>query len=62
MWCFAPNLLLQSKWYCTRENVPVGDLVLELDPNYKRSQWKFAHVIAVYPGSDGLVRKARVKT
>ena len=59
---FAPNLLPRNKWFRTRENVQVDDLVLELDPNQKRSRWKLARVIATYPGNDGLVRKARIKT
>ena len=59
---FAPNLLPRNKWFRTRENVQVDDLVLEVDPNHKRSKWKLARVIATYPGNDGLVRKARIKT
>lgn len=34
---FAPNLLPRNKWFRARENVEVDDLVLELDPNQKRS-------------------------
>ena len=59
---FAPNLLPRNKWFRTRENVQVGDLVLELDSNHKRAKWKLACVIATYPGNYGLVRKARIKT
>ncbi|KAK3696587.1 hypothetical protein QZH41_005862 [Actinostola sp. cb2023] len=59
---FAPNLLPRNKWFRIRENVQVGDLVLELDPNHKRSQWKMALIVGTYPGSDGLVRKVRIKT
>ena len=59
---FAPNLLPRNKWFRTRENVQVDNLVLEVDPNHKRSTWKLARVIATYPGNDGLVRKARIKT
>ena len=39
---FAPNLLPGNKWFRTRENVQVDDLVLELDHNHKRSKWKLA--------------------
>ena len=59
---FAPNLLPRNKWFRTRENVEADDLVLELDPNQKRSRWNLARVVATYPGNDGLVRKARIKT
>ena len=58
---FAPNLLPRNKWFRVKENVEVGDLVLELDPNRKRSQWKMALITETYPGNDGLVRKVRMK-
>jgi hypothetical protein len=35
---FAPNLLPRNKWFRTRKDVKVGDLVLELDINHRRSQ------------------------
>lgn len=59
---FAPNLLPRNKWFRPRENVQVGDLVLELDPKHKRCQWKMALITDTYPGDDGLVRKVRIKT
>ena len=59
---FAPNLLPQNKWFCIRENFEVDDLVLELDPNQKRSRVKLARLVAKYLGNDGLVRKVRIKT
>ena len=59
---FAPNPSPRNKWFQTRENVEVDNLVLELDPNQKRSRWKLAHVIATDPGNNGLVRKARIET
>ena len=37
-------------------------VVLELDPNHKRSKLKLARATVTYPGNDGLVRKARIKT
>ncbi|CAB3996958.1 PREDICTED: uncharacterized protein LOC107334477 [Paramuricea clavata] len=33
---FAPNLLIGSKWHEKKDNVGVGDLVLEIDGNRKR--------------------------
>ena len=53
--------ITKNKWFRTRENVQV-ELVLELDPNHKRSKWKLARVIAKYQGNNGLIRKARIKT
>ena len=59
---FAPTLLPRNKWFQTRENVKIGDLVLELNPNRKRTQWEMALITNVFPGKDGLVRKVRIKT
>ena len=58
---FAPNLLPRNKWYRQRENLQEGDLVLETEPT-PRSTWKLGLVLLTYPGADGLVRKARIKT
>ena len=59
---FAPNFLPRNKWFRTREDVKVGDLVLELDNKYRRSQWRMALIIDTYPGNDNHVRKVRIKT
>lgn len=59
---FAPNLLPRNKWYRTRENIKVGDFVLELDSKHRRSQWQMALIVGTYPGNDNRVRKVRIKT
>lgn len=59
---FAPALLQQNKWFHKRENVKIGDLVLELNPNHKRSQWEMAWITDTYPVKDGLVRKVCIRT
>ena len=59
---FAANLLPRNKWYRARENIQVGDLVLQTDPKHRHTQWKIALVVATYPGKDGLIRKVRIKT
>ena len=58
---FAPNFLPRNKWYRQRENLHEGDLVLETEPT-PRSTRKLGLVLLTYPGADGLVRKARIKT
>ena len=37
-------------------------MVLELNPNRKRSQWEMTLIVNTYPGEDGLVRKVRIRT
>ena len=56
---FAPNLLPRNKWFRVRDNIQIGDLVLELDPKHKRCEWKMARIVGTYPGNVGLVRKVR---
>jgi len=59
---FAPSLVSRSKWYQPRSDVSVGDLCVLLDPYRPRAVWALALVEEVFPSSDGLVRKVKVKT
>ena len=59
---FTPNLQARGKWFKTRENLAVGDIVLIIDPNIARSKWNMAVVEEVYPGTNRLVRSTKVKT
>ena len=59
---FAPSVLPRNKWFRKRENVKIGDLVLELNSHRKRLQWEKAQIVDTYPGEDGLVRKVRIRT
>lgn len=52
---FAPSLLVSAKWHKKRENLEVGDLVLEIDANRKRAEMQMSLVHEVFPGSHGLV-------
>ena len=58
---FAPNLLPRNKWFRIRENIKIGDLILELDTTPRR-RWKMGIVTNTYPGTDGMVRKVQIKT
>ena len=59
---FVPSVLPRNKWFRKRENVKIGDLVLELNWHRKRLQWKMALIVDTYQGEDGLVRKLRIRT
>ena len=52
----------QQKWYNSRRNLAVGDIVLVADETNPRSCWPSARVIEVLPGSDGFLRRVKVKT
>ena len=38
------------------------DIVLLIDPHTIRGRWQMGRIIEVYPGKDGKVRSAKVKT
>ena len=48
---FVSHLLLRNKWFHTKENLKIGNLVSELDST-PRSQWKMAIAVKTYPGED----------
>ena len=59
---YIPLLSKRSKWQTERPNLEVGEVVLQLDPNAPRGQWKMAVVEEVYPGPDGKVRRCKIRT
>lgn len=58
---YLRTLQQRTKWDKHQTNLQVGDLVLmhECSPPF---QWPLARVTQVYPGTDGVVRVAQVKT
>ena len=59
---FVPNLQPRGKWFKRRENLSVSDIVLVMEKDVSRSKWNMGIINKVYPGPDGLVRSANVKT
>jgi hypothetical protein len=59
---YLPLLRQRTKWHAPHRNVTVGDLVLVLEKQLPRNEWPLGRVTAVYPGSDGLVRSACIRT
>ena len=59
---YLPLLRSRTKWHGVGRNVKVGDIVLVIDKQQDKTQWPLARVLETFPGSDGLVRTARVKT
>ena len=51
-----------SKWRRPSKNIQVNDVVCIKEDNMVPTQWPLARVTAVYPGTDGRVRVADVKT
>ena len=59
---YLPQLQQRQKWLKPHRNLAPGDLVLVCDEQCRRGQWPKAIVEEVYPGDDGYVRVAKVKT
>ncbi|CAB4009182.1 Hypothetical predicted protein [Paramuricea clavata] len=59
---YLPILQVRKKWLVPKRNLQVNDLVLVVDSTQPRSHWNLGHVTKVFPGTDGLVRTAEVKT
>jgi hypothetical protein len=45
-----------KKWLDREENLKEGDIVLVVDPDSPRRNWKDGRIVGVHPGDDGLVR------
>ncbi|XP_060570099.1 uncharacterized protein LOC132728485 [Ruditapes philippinarum] len=64
-WCrwrkeYLQNLQVRNKWVVPKRNCCVGDVVLIIDDNQPRCQWRMGRIVELYPDSDGLVRKVRL--
>ena len=56
----VPLLAPRSKWFQRKENLKTGDLVIEIDDNKKRGQWKLAKITEIIPSEDAFVRTIRI--
>ena len=59
---YLPALQQHRKWIDPSPNLKVNDVVIVADETMPRNVWPIGRVLAVFPGSDGLVRSVRVKT
>ena len=50
----------RQKWCKSRRNLQVGDVVLLVDEQLARCQWRLGRIVEVYPGQDPLVRKVKL--
>ena len=59
---YLPSLISRKKWRNEERNISVNDVVLVAVPGLLRGEWKLGRVVEAYPGKDGRVRAAKVKT
>jgi hypothetical protein len=58
---YLPELTKQSKWFQTRTLPKVGDLVLVIEPNHTRREWRRGKIVKIHIGKDGTSRRADVR-
>ncbi|XP_057378039.1 uncharacterized protein LOC130700052 [Daphnia carinata] len=59
---YLPSLAPRKKWKTKHRNMSVNDVVMLIDPNVPRGQWKIGSVSKTFPGADGLIRVVEVQT
>ena len=57
---FAPSLVFQNKWFETKPDLAIGDIVLVLDTNVLKGSYRLAKVTEVHPSQDGKVRTVSI--
>lgn len=58
---YLPILTKRVKWFKDQKPIKKGDLVLLIEPNETRKEWKRARVVRIYKGKDGRTRVADVE-
>lgn len=60
---YLHNLQQQTKWILQDHKVPkIRSLLLLIDKNSPPLSWKTSRILQLYPGKDGIIREANVKT
>ena len=59
---YLQTLQSRTKWTKTQPNLQEGDVVILKEDKHFSCHWPIAKIIKTYPGSDGLVRVALIKT
>lgn len=58
---YLNEITKRQKWEDGERNIKVGDIVLLVEDDKPRNQWTTGVVEEVHAGSDGLIRRAKVK-
>ncbi|KAL7879942.1 hypothetical protein SRHO_G00021960 [Serrasalmus rhombeus] len=57
---YLPSLQARVKWFKSSPGIPVGAVVLVVDPQQPRAQWPIGKVVKVHPSRDDQVRSVDV--
>ena len=58
---YLPHIGSRHKWFFPAVNLQVGHVVMVIDPNASRREWKGGRIECTYPGRDQLVRVVDVR-
>ena len=58
---YLPYIGSRHKWFSKEKNLKEDDVVIVIDPDARRRDWKVGRIVRTYPGADGLVRVVDVK-
>ena len=58
---YLDSINKRRKWIGAQRNVSVNDIVMVVDENAARSEWKLARVVEVFVSKDNLVRSVRLQ-
>ena len=59
---YLPKLQECQKWFQTRRNIEVDDLVIIKETGLVRNKWPLGQITEVFPGRDGRICSARIRT
>jgi hypothetical protein len=59
---YLPTLQECQKWFQTRRNIEVGDLVIIKETGVARNKWPLGRITEVFPGCDGRIRSAKIRS
>ncbi|XP_046970589.1 uncharacterized protein LOC124537742 [Vanessa cardui] len=59
---FISELQQRTKWRSCKDNLKLDSLVVVKEENIPPLKWRLGRIVAVHPGSDGIVRVADIKT
>lgn len=58
---YLPQLQKRNRWTSLRRSVQIGDVAILKEDNLPPLHWKLVRIVAVHPGSDGIIRVVTVK-
>ena len=59
---YLPSLITRQKWFVKTDSLKINDLVLIADFQVPRNFWRKGIITEVFPGADGEVRVAKIRT